>query len=67
MNISKTENFENVPFRISINPRIMKTDLNVESPMVKMLVNEFVIGDIVFGLANRIYDYYTVNLPYVNM
>ena len=64
MNISKTENFENVPFRISINPRIMKTDLNVESPMVKMLVNEFVIGDIVFGLANRIYDYYTVNLPY---
>ncbi len=64
MNISKTENFENVPFRISINPRIMKTDLNVESPMVKMIVNEFVIGDIVFGLANRIYDYYTVNLPY---
>jgi len=65
MNISRTHNFENVPYRISINPRIMKTDPTVESPKVKMIVNEFVIGDIVFGLAkNRIYDYYTVNLPF---
>ena len=56
---------DTVPFRISINPRIMKTDNNIASPKVKIDVNEFVVGDIVFGRAdNRKYDYYTVTLPY---
>ena len=56
---------ENIPFRISINPRIMKTDTTVPSPLVKIDVNEFIIGDIVYGLPdNRKYDYYIITLPY---
>ena len=56
---------ETATYRISINPRIMKTDPSVPSPKVKIDVNEFVIGDIVYGLPeNRKYDYYTLTLPY---
>ena len=53
------------PFRISIIPRIMKTDENIPSPKVKINVNEFIIGDILKGQAdNRKYDYYSLILPY---
>ena len=56
---------ETIPFRITINPRIMKTDTTVPSPLVKIDVNEFIIGDIVYGLPdNRKYDYYKITLPY---
>ena len=56
---------ETVPFRISLNPRVMKVDTKVLPPKVKIDVNEFVIGDLVYGLAeNRVYDYYTVTLPF---
>ena len=58
---------ETATYRISINPRIMKTDPTVPSPKVKMSVNDFVIGDIVYGLPeNRKYDYYTLTLPYTS-
>ena len=56
---------ETVPFRISINPRVMKIEDNIQPPKVKIDVNEFVIGDLVYNLApNRVYDYYTVTLPF---
>ena len=56
---------EETPFRISINPRIMKTDQNVKSPKVRITVNDFIIGNIMYGLPeNRKYDYYSLILPY---
>ena len=56
---------EILPLRISINPRIMKADHNVESPKVKIFANEFIIGDIEYSLsAKRKYDYYYINLPH---
>ena len=65
LDLPATEYIEEIPFRISINPRIMKTGSNVESPKVKISVNEFIIGDIIFGLSEkRKYDYYSVNLTF---
>ena len=56
---------EYIPFRISINPRIMKIGENVPSPIVKINLNEYIIGDICFSESEkRRYDYYTVTLPY---
>jgi len=56
---------EEIPYRISIIPRIMKVDNTVDSPKVKINVNEFIIGDILLGQAeNRKYDFYTLVLPY---
>ena len=56
---------EETPYRISINPRIMKTDQNVQSPKVRINVNDFIIGNIMYGVPeNRKYDYYSLILPY---
>ena len=40
---------DSIPFRISINPRIMLTNRTFDFPIVKMEVNEFVIGEIISG------------------
>ena len=54
-----------IPIRISINPRIIKIDRAFDMPKVRMEVNEFVFGEVIYGLPdNRKYDYYTVTLPY---
>ena len=56
---------ETAPFRISITPRIIKTDVTVSNPKVKIDVNEYVIGDIInSNNKNRTYDYYTVTCPF---
>jgi hypothetical protein len=63
-NLDIQSNLE-TPYRISIIPRIMKIDKTVQSPKVKINVNEFIIGDILKGQdENRKYDYYTLELPY---
>ena len=66
-NIKYKENYqdENIPFRISLNPRIIKKGDNLEIPKVKIDINEFIIGDIVYNRTDQIkYDYYIVTLPY---
>ena len=56
---------ENSPFRISINPRVIKANETIDMPKVLMNVNEFVIGDLILvGEEKRSYDYYTVKLPF---
>ena len=63
-NLNLQSNVE-TPYRISIIPRIMKIDNTIESPKVKINVNEFIIGSILKGQAeNRKYDFYTLILPY---
>ena len=64
MNLSHIENMDQVPFRLSIIPRVMKVETSKPLPKVKINVNEFIIGDIVFSSEHRKYDYYTVVLPY---
>ena len=60
-----TEESEEVPFRISINPRIVKKDSNYPSPKVRIGVNDFIFGNIMYGLPeNRKYDYYSLILPF---
>ena len=44
---------DSIPFRISINPRIMLTNRTFDFPIVKMEVNEFVIGEIISGPPRR--------------
>ena len=56
---------ELIPYRISINPRILKGDIVKNMPKVKINVNDFVIGEIEPSSDKyNIYDYYTVTLPY---
>ena len=53
------------PFRISINPRIMKIDKNIPIPKVRINVNDFIVGDIISSNdTQRKYDYYSIILPY---
>ena len=62
------EKAEIIPYRITLTPRIIpKENYDPEAqtaiPKVKILANEFVIGD-VFSSEQKIYNYYTINLPY---
>ena len=51
------------PFRISIIPRVIQKDSEIS--IVKINVNEFIIGDIVSASSGKSrYDYYTVTLPF---
>ena len=68
-NLFSDDSYEDdiTPYRISLNPRIISSngDMAAANPKVKIDINEFVIGDINFELANDIkYDYYEVTLPY---
>ena len=56
---------ETFPFRISIIPRIMRTDPNFPVKKVRVNVNEFVVGNIIYDFGERRkYDYYSLILPY---
>ena len=60
-----TQSYEETPFRISIIPRILKNGGDAEIPIVKIKVNEFIIGDISKSqIGSAKYDYYTLTLPY---
>ena len=66
-NLFSDDSYEDdiTPYRISLNPRIISSngDMAAANPKVKIDINEFVIGDINFELANDIkYDYYEVTL-----
>ena len=51
------------PFRMSINPRIIKTGDNI--PKVRINVNDFIVGDIISSKdPQKQYDYYSIILPY---
>ena len=57
-----------IPYRITLTPRVFsKFAAEVESellmPKVKILVNEFVIGDVTIS-KDMIYNYYEVTLPF---
>ena len=59
------KNDNETSFRISINPRIVRKDTNYPIPKVRIGVNDFIIGNIMYGLPeNRKYDYYSVILPF---
>ena len=61
---SKMDN-ETASFRISIIPRIIQKNKAIESPKVRISLNEFIIGNIMDEQnENRKYDYYTITLPY---
>ena len=65
MNLYKVPNQDEVPFRISINPRVFKDNAQKPIPKVKTLINEFVIGGLVWNAyIHQKYDYYSVILPY---
>lgn len=56
---------ENLPFRITLNTRVIKSIPNVPIPKVNIRLNEFIIGDILHDpLDNKKYDYYQIILPY---
>ena len=56
---------ETIPLRISIIPRIMRIDTNFPVTKVRINVNEFVVGNIIYGFGERRkYDYYSLILPY---
>ena len=56
---------EKLPFRITLNTRVIKTSTKISSPKVNIRLNEFIIGDILHDpLDNRKYDYYQIILPY---
>ena len=56
---------ENIPFRISILPRIIKSVETIDIPTVLINPNEYIIGSILLGLSEyRKYDYYTLVLPF---
>ena len=51
------------PFRMSINPKIIKTGDNI--PKVRINVNNFIVGDIIPSKdPQKQYDYYSIILPY---
>ena len=53
------------PFRISLNPRVIPIDLEKDNPIVKISLNEFVVGDIFWAnTENRKYDFYQVELTH---
>ena len=57
-----------IPYRITLTPRVFsKFAAEIESellmPKVKILVNEFVIGDVTIS-KDMIYNYYEVTLPF---
>ena len=55
------------PYKISINPRIISSngDIETSNPKVKIKTNEIIIGDINLIFKNKIkYDYYEISLPY---
>ena len=53
------------PFRMSINPRIMKIGENIPIPKVRINVNDFIVGDIISSNdKHKKYDYYSIILPY---
>ena len=56
---------ETISLRFSINPRIINAEFTkIESPKVRIDVNEFVIGNILYDPLEIKYDYYTVILPF---
>ena len=68
----ETEEFDEkreiIPYRITLTPTIIPKDAYDPKsenllPKVKILANEFVIGN-VFSSEQKIYNYYTINLPY---
>ena len=65
-NIEDKEEIYLTPYRFTITPRIIGSDdylLEGYSPVIKMRVNDFVIGNI-FPSSNKIYEYYKITLPY---
>ena len=56
-------NDEDTPFRITIIPRIFENDAYADKPIVKIHLNEFIIGDI-NNIEKFKYDYYSITLPY---
>lgn len=63
--IVKQEDYGKFPMRISLNPRVMSSNEEKDSPIVTISVNDFIIGDIFFAsFNNRRYDYYQVTLPF---
>ena len=62
------EKAEIIPYRITLTPTIIPRDAydpqsEDSLPKVKILANEFVIGN-VFSSEQKIYNFYTINLPY---
>ena len=64
--IGENNNYEYLPYRITITPRIARADSygNLDFlPEIKMKVNEFVIGNL-NPTKDQIIEYYKVTLPY---
>ena len=65
-NPTKDEKKALTPFRVSIIPRIVKSDYYLEEdlvPKVKIKVDDFVIGNI-FPTNTKVYEYFEVTLPF---
>ena len=56
---------DKVAFKITINPRIFTEDKYIYNSKILIFVNEFIIGDLAFiSEEKKLYDYYSVKLPY---
>ena len=60
------ENIAYLPYRVTITPRIANIEKLYESelvPIIKMKINEFVVGNL-YPTDKKIYEYYQVTLPF---